>query len=178
MHIRRGDFQGHCDHLARWSAGWNGFNLFPALVDKFVPPPLLDPPEQDVHDDDDDASDEDKDALRVVSPETLALYRARCFPTPAQIVRKAREVRASSAGAGLGRVYVMTNGERAWVKGLVSALRKDGWGDVVSSLDLRLEWEAEFVGQAVDMLIGQRAQVFIGNGVSRRFACLSFCVGD
>ena len=29
----------------------------------------------------------------------------------------------------------------------------------------------QYVAQAVDMLIGQRAQVIIGNGVSGRFAC-------
>ena len=40
---------------------------------------------------------------------------------------------------------------------------------MVTSRDLYLSWEAKPVAQAVDMLIGQRAQVFIGNGVRSSF---------
>jgi len=31
LHIRRGDFAGHCDELAKWSSDWNGFNQFDEL---------------------------------------------------------------------------------------------------------------------------------------------------
>ena len=55
---------------------------------------------------------------------------------------------------------------------LKDELRKmGGWEQVVSSRDLELGWEQQYVAQAVDMLIGQRAQVIIGNGVSARFVC-------
>ena len=37
---------------------------------------------------------------------------------------------------------------------------------MTGSRDVKLSWEQKYVAQAVDMLIGQRAQVLIGNGVS------------
>ena len=40
----------------------------------------------------------------------------------------------------------------------------------MNSRDLELDSEQQYVAQGVDMLIGQRAQVIIGNGVSSRFA--------
>ena len=60
----------------------------------------------------------------------------------------------------------MTNGARPWVTELKDALRETGgWNLIASSRDLELNWEQQYIAQAVDMLIGQRAQVIIGNGV-------------
>ncbi|TCD62115.1 hypothetical protein EIP91_007469, partial [Steccherinum ochraceum] len=40
------------------------------------------------------------------------------------------------------------------------------WEKIATRRDLTLDWEQTFVSQAVDMLVGQRAQVLIGNGFS------------
>lgn len=61
----------------------------------------------------------------------------------------------------------MTNGPTSWVKELKSALAQDmSWDQLGSSRDLAITWEQKFVAQALDMYVAQRAQVFIGNGVS------------
>lgn len=88
------------------------------------------------------------------------LYARRCFPDVEQIVRRVREVRG--VYKRLKRVYVMTNGKRAWVEELKEALmvdsekhRGDGvegemlgrWEDVKSSRDLGLDWEQTYVAQ-------------------------------
>lgn len=147
LHVRRGDFEGHCQHLAKWSSDWNGFNQFPELPDKFERFPGA--------------------TWGETTEENMQMYLQRCFPSVEQIVEKVEEVYATPAGEGLRNVYVMTNGGKEWVDELKSALRKTGhFKKVASSRDLRLSWEQKYVAQAVDMLIGQRAQVLIGNGFS------------
>ena len=62
----------------------------------------------------------------------------------------------------------MTNGDAEWLQQLKEALMQvKKWDAVITSRDLQLSWEAKPVAQSVDMLIGQRARVFIGNGVRR-----------
>ena len=64
-------------------------------------------------------------------------------------------------------VYVMTNAPKSWVLQLKYGLSKIGdWDHIASSRDLKLNWEQKYIAQSVDMMIGQRAQVLIGNGVS------------
>lgn len=71
------------------------------------------------------------------------------------------------AGKGLKNVYVMTNAPKSWVLQLKYGLSKIGdWDHIASSRDLKLNWEQKYIAQSVDMMIGQRAQVLIGNGVS------------
>ena len=60
----------------------------------------------------------------------------------------------------------MTNGSPEWVEELKKALMKDyPWKQISSSWQMQVNWEQMFTAQAVDMMIGQRADVFIGNGV-------------
>ncbi|KAH7908997.1 hypothetical protein BJ138DRAFT_1156325 [Hygrophoropsis aurantiaca] len=152
LHIRRGDFAGHCTHLANWSADWNGFNAFPELVDKFDRPT--------------------DGGWGETSEKNMDMYLRRCFPTIDQIVERVAEVfedqrRVYSDDKELKKIYIMTNGDKKWLAELGTALmRIKKWDSVASSRDLQLSWEAKPVAQAVDMLIGQRAQVFIGNGFS------------
>ena len=78
----------------------------------------------------------------------------------------ARRAEADAGRPRLDRVFVMTNGAPEWVALLKQALAATGhYKHVASSRDLVLSWEQKYVAQAVDMLVGQRAQVFIGNGV-------------
>ncbi len=148
LHIRRGDFEEHCLHFARWESQWNGFNQFPELPDQFVPPPAAGRGQ---------FTEEGKD-----------IYLRHCYPDIGQIVARVAEVRATPAGKGLKDVYIMTNGKQLWLKDLKRELAKlGGWDKIASSRDLQLSWEQQFVAQSIDMLIGQRAQVIIGNGVRR-----------
>ncbi|KAH0836495.1 hypothetical protein J3R83DRAFT_8131 [Lanmaoa asiatica] len=152
LHIRRGDFADHCTHLANWSSDWNGFNKFATLPDKFRVP-------------------YDGGAGQTTEANTQH-YLQRCFPTIQQIVARVRQVLADQKKTyggmkQLKRVYIMTNGDKAWLSDLTEALmRIKKWDSVTSSRDVRLSWEAKPVAQAMDMLVGQRAQVFIGNGFS------------
>ncbi|KAH9890666.1 hypothetical protein C8Q73DRAFT_747504 [Cubamyces lactineus] len=147
LHIRRGDYEGHCAHLARWSSSYLAYNALPGLPDRFTPPP--------------------GGSWGENTPENVQIYMEHCFPSVEQIVRRVEEVVQGEAAQGLEHVYVMTNGAVEWVEELKRALRGMGrWTNVASSRDLVLNWEQKYVAQAVDMLIGQRAQVFIGNGWS------------
>lgn len=151
LHIRRGDFAGHCSHLANWSSNWNGFNQFSALPDKFRVPT--------------------DGGWGVTTEANTNMYFKACFPTIEQIVEKVQNVLADQRRLygsikELKSIYVMTNGDVAWLQQLREALMQvKKWDAVVTSRDMKLSWEAKPVAQAVDMLIGQRAQVLIGNGV-------------
>ncbi|EJF67393.1 hypothetical protein DICSQDRAFT_46241 [Dichomitus squalens LYAD-421 SS1] len=147
LHIRRGDFEGHCLHFARWSSQWNGFNQFPELPDHFEPPPTA--------------------GWGEYTEEGKNIYLKHCFPDIEQIVARVAEIRATPAGKGLKNVFIMTNGKQPWVEELKREIAKTGgWDRIASSRDMKLDWEQQFVAQSVDMLIGQRAQVIIGNGFS------------
>ncbi|PCH34413.1 hypothetical protein WOLCODRAFT_142135 [Wolfiporia cocos MD-104 SS10] len=142
LHIRRGDYSHHCKHLVKHSSTYTGYSSFPSLPDKFVPP-------------NGDHKTREKE------------YWRHCLPDIEQIVRRVAEVRRTPAGQSLRSVYVMTNGPAEWVEELKDALYGMGrWTSVASSRDLVVNAEQQYVKQAVDMLIGQRAQVFIGNGFS------------
>ena len=152
LHIRRGDFIDHCLHLANWTSHFTAFNEFPGLPDKFTPPPLSD----------------------AQLPEEQARYRARCFPEIGQIVSRVREVRVSlKSTTSLTRVYVLTNGRPEWLQELKDALQEDAvrermdpWEQISTSRDLHLTREQRHNGQTIDMAVAQRAEVFLGNGVS------------
>ena len=86
----------------------------------------------------------------------------------------------------LKRIYIMSNGDRHLLRELKQALMEDAersklsssdgettngwefewtWEGISTSRDLELGWEEKPVGQALDMYIGQRSELFIGNGV-------------
>lgn len=141
LHIRRGDFLEHCENLGHWGAGFNAFNSFPDFVDPWVPP-------------------------QGTEEERIAHYLKRCLPTIEQIVEKVESIRASRAGEGLQNIYIMTNGDREWLNDLKAALRSaHSWNLIATTRDLIFTPEEKYVSQTMDMLIGQRAQVLVGNGV-------------
>jgi hypothetical protein len=72
---------------------------------------------------------------------------------------------------GLRKVYIMTNGKGDWLAELRAALLKAGEWEVSTSRDLFLSWEQKPISQALDMYVAQRAQAFIGNGVSVSDPC-------
>lgn len=144
IHVRRGDFTTHCKFLASWNSDWNAFNSFPGLPDKY----------DQVYSD------------PRLSSENYEAYMDHCYPSTEQIIEKVKTVREESREP-LEYIYIMTNGANSWVENLKVALHDlGGWEHIGSNQDLSLTWEQKFVAQAVDMLVAQRAQVFIGNGVS------------
>jgi len=143
VHLRRGDFSHHCLYLEKFSAGYMGFCLFPEFQDKF------DPLKYKGHN------------------ERKAYYMRHCLPTVEQVAEKLWAVRTENPG--LRRVYVMTNGQGRWLRDLRSTLLSDGWEDVKSSVNMQLDMAQKHVSMAVDMAIAEKAEVFVGNGVS--FVC-------
>ncbi|KAI0354759.1 hypothetical protein OH77DRAFT_1425875 [Trametes cingulata] len=147
IHVRRGDFEGHCLHFAKWSSEYNGFNQFPELPDHFEQPPTA--------------------GWGEATKEGEQIYLRHCYPDIQQIVQRVSEIRATPAGKGLKDIYIMTNGKKPWVQELKDALKKTGgWNKIASGRDFTLTKEQQYVAQSVDMLIGERAQVLIGNGFS------------
>ena len=145
LHLRRGDYVRHCPNLGKWGADYMGINQHPSLIDRFDPRPFVN----------------DTDAK-------AAYYLQHCLPTTAQLVSRLHDLRARHPG--LRRVYVLSN-EWAWaLNELKDALVRDGWSDVVSTVDLQLDAAQYHVSMAVDMAIAERAELFVGNGV-RVFHC-------
>ena len=144
LHIPRGIHQDYCRSLVADSQGFTGFNALPFLPDAFDPSALA------------DLRDSDRKVL----------YHRRCLPIIQEIVRRVDSIRRSPTGRGLRSIYIATNGQTPWLLELKTALRRmGGWTSVSSTRDLILTREQRYVKQAVDMLVGQRAQVFVGNGV-------------
>ena len=147
IHVRRGDFEGHCRILRDLRAEVSGLNVQPGTIDKGV---------------------------KLVENQNGSLTRASidafqraCYPNTNQIVERVRQIRMTEEGKGLRNIFIMTNGSPEWIEELKEALMKDHpWKKIASSLQMRVTWEQKFVAQSVDMMIGHRADVFIGNGVS------------
>ncbi|EJD41667.1 hypothetical protein AURDEDRAFT_90117 [Auricularia subglabra TFB-10046 SS5] len=152
VHIRRGDFQGACRYHTNRPDVWYQWNLWPTHPDKFVPPPGA--------------------GGGYAPPEAYEAVRKRCFPNQDEIVERVRAVRkdylrtSPSTGPILDTMHIMTNGAPTWVAELKAALTMDGWEIIVSSAELKLDDEQTDVSMAVDMEIGRRAAVFVGNGWS------------
>lgn len=84
LHIRRGDFQEHCQNLAEWSASYTGFNSFPQfrVRDKFDVPRITG------HE-----AKREEDSVEVSSmEERKAVYMRHCYPDILQIVKRVRDV--------------------------------------------------------------------------------------
>lgn len=127
-----------------------GFNQYPTLPDKFTPPSAVNTSYSDIE----------------------SYYLEHCLPTHEQIVSKLHSLREEHLN--LKRVFILTNGWGWWLRGLDTKLREDGWEEVKGSLDLVLDAEQRYVDMAVDMAIAEKAEVFVGNGVSLR--TLSFVI--
>ncbi|KAL5519362.1 hypothetical protein ACEPAH_1045 [Sanghuangporus vaninii] len=155
IHIRRGDYVVHCQHLANWSASFMGWAQAPGIPDVFVPPP--------------------GGGADWNTPENTAEYMRHCFPEIAEIVPRVAEAKhewETRVGRPhneprLKRLYILTNGKTEWVAQLKDRLMDTGdWDIVFSSRDMALSHEQKYVGQAIDMAIAERAAVFLGNGFS------------
>lgn len=196
LHLRRGDYEEHCLHLSKYRSTFNGMHSLPEFEehDKFVIPKMV-----DAH----TAITKSEPELQVSSEEEMtAFYLTHCYPNATQIQQRVREVlhdygrhlvskntdprvSASLLNEKVRKVYIMSNGDKAWLEETKKALLDDveksldkadtdwefewSWEAVTSSRDLDAGWEEKQVLQVLDMYVAQRAELFIGNGVSRGF---------
>ncbi|KAJ7927715.1 hypothetical protein B0H13DRAFT_1970214 [Mycena leptocephala] len=142
LHLRRGDYEGHCRGMTYINLGFYSWNLFPHLPDRFVSEP--------------DAPGKDERFLE------------RCWPDHAGIVKKAAEARRDYLAHAATFNGTKNN---ATLDVIYEALQRDGW-TVATTRDLVLDHlalastEQRDVSMAVDMEIARRAAVFLGNGWS------------
>jgi hypothetical protein len=124
-------------------------NLWPELPDQFTVPP-------------DSGGGKASDAAKEI-------YRKHCFPTEDELLEKIRTSRSQYLAAKSGRVldvmYMLTNADKDWTEKFSKRLRAEGWATIATTQDLVLDDEQKDVGMAVDMELGRKAAVFIGNGV-------------
>jgi len=157
VHLRRGDYEEACTLLAQHNSTFYMWNLLPELPD----PLITTPRPQSV-----------EDEKWENSPENVAMVRKRCWPTEAEIVAKVMQAKSDweaskeSDGKKMSVLYVMTNGDEVWLTSLKRRLKAWGWRKVVAAQELELSPEEVGVAMGVDMDIGRRAAVFIGNGWS------------
>src|ERR1700759_1653177 len=71
LHIRRGDYAGHCKYLIKHHTPFHGFNQHPSFPDKFSPPP------GDRHD-----------------KNVIAFYNRHCMPSMDTLIERVMQVRA------------------------------------------------------------------------------------
>ena len=107
--------------------------------------------------------------------------------------RKRSSRRKSVGNKLLKRIYIMTNGNGELLQELKQALMDDAersktpgetndwefewtWEGISTSRDLELGWEEKPVGQVLDMYVGQRSELFIGNGVGPQVDRVKFKV--
>ena len=194
VHVRRGDYEGHCHFLASiwdlWNS-WNAFGIYsrdnataathldpefkidPHWVNvsyPHLPDSIFDAPYSTAYPHDTEGK---------VDPTTLAgkqLLYLHCWPRMDSIRDKLAAVRR--AHPELENVYLMTNGEDQWVGGLIELLLEDGWRSVRSSKELVLSNVAQAVSQGVDMAVGNWAEVFVGNGVRKCILNGGVCRAD
>ncbi|KAJ7057393.1 hypothetical protein C8F01DRAFT_1151915 [Mycena amicta] len=150
VHLRRGDYIGHCRMLAAWGSGhygWSQLSFLPDVLNRRLPAG-------------DDPQREEK-AFRMCLPDVDGVVQ--------RVAEVQREWLAHAAGGervDLDLVYLLTNESGAFLDELVTALHTAGWQTVVTTRDLRLNTEQRDVSMAVDMEIAKRAAVFVGNGWS------------
>lgn len=157
LHIRRGDYEGHCGILAYYDAPYAAWNALPSLPDRYTP-------------------DNSSEA-------TKQLLIPHCLPTPDQVAERVRRALKEYAvdrpsADPIERVYVMTNADQPWIQELRSALGVHGLNNVVTSRDLILEGTGAIANQVVDMEIGIRAALFIGNGYSTFTSTIVWPIGE
>ncbi|KAJ7024506.1 hypothetical protein C8F04DRAFT_1131281 [Mycena alexandri] len=168
IHVRRGDYDGHCINLANGGADFNAWNLLgtPGITRRpsrpgfqsSTPPGYVWPALPDYLD----------------VPAGKSRHDAafdHCWPSPEAIAARVHEVREAAASGvayphqDLRKVYIASNGDMNFIGPLAALLRADGW-DVSSSLDMELTLEGHAVSQAVDMAVLTGAESFIGVGFS------------
>ncbi|KAF6743481.1 hypothetical protein DFP72DRAFT_827845 [Ephemerocybe angulata] len=152
VHIRRGDYVGHCKNLAAWHAGFYGWNQLPWLPDRYAPPT----PEPGNYTEE---------------------YLSHCLPEMDHIIKRIEDARddwekETFAGQKLEShyihtIYILTNALPEWHDEFAKKLKHDHKWNVVTSHDIVFgDAQEKDVGMAIDMELARRAGIFLGNGWS------------
>lgn len=193
IHLRRGDFIEHCDNLVTWKSTYHGYNTLPSLPDRFFAEnsTLLDIlPEEELKKRYREKCLVDIDMVRKRVVSVVREWRSeRLKIEEAKPENKPPETKETRVKKMLKKIYIMTNGDHEFLQELKDGLQIDAlrsvststdsdlptdfdydfvwdWDEISTSRDLDLGWETKYVAQAVDMYVGQRAELFIGNGFS------------
>lgn len=163
VHVRRGDYAHHYKFLANCSSDYMGWCKTPGMSDTFNPPG---PP-------------------GVETEEKNVLYEAHGFPNAKQIGKRVHEITKKrqdwdKSVQRLRNLYIMTNGDPESInevkRCIEAAMGLDSFDSITSSLDLILDNEQRYVNIAIDQAVAERAEVFVGNGVSYSVFLLSYFV--
>ncbi|KAF8882036.1 hypothetical protein CPB84DRAFT_1851375 [Gymnopilus junonius] len=182
IHVRRGDFKEAClEHAAANDTFYN-WNLLSFLPDKFHPPPP--PPGINLllgtNMSENEAIFLDRclpsaesivNKVRKAREDYLHEDSESAEPVVAASIKfkklpSSRPSNGRKTKKSLDVLYIMSNDRTEWLDDLKHELKKDGWARIVTSRDLKLNVEQKEVSVAVDMDIGRRSAVFIGNGWS------------
>ncbi|GJJ13533.1 hypothetical protein Clacol_007787 [Clathrus columnatus] len=151
LHLRRGDFESHCTHMAKYTSGYNSWNLLPELPDKYIPP---DPQLAKIED-------------------SIETFMRHCWPSTNDVIRRINQVKNEHDAIGgltlLDTIYILTNGDKPWITELKHSILNSSpvWKRVTSSHDLSIKDGPEKVAaQAIDMAIASETGSLIGNGFS------------
>ncbi|KAJ6529724.1 hypothetical protein B0H19DRAFT_1082835 [Mycena capillaripes] len=158
IHVRRGDYEGHCVSLANGGADYNAWNLLgtPGITRPASTSPSF-------------QSSTPHSYVWPAIPDYLNVPEgqsrrdaafAHCWPSPEAIVARVHAVRASAAAGEFSPQQHFRK-----VGDLAALLQADG-SDVSSSFDMALDLEQHAVSQAVDMSVLASAESFIGDGFS------------
>ncbi|EJD55677.1 hypothetical protein AURDEDRAFT_179387 [Auricularia subglabra TFB-10046 SS5] len=146
LHIRRGDYEGHCWALAGFALPYASWNVLSGLPDRFKP--------------DKSTEDAKKAAIPHCLPDAKTIAARVAAANKDYIV--ARGVKADK----LEYIYIMTNAKEDFLSEVRKELESVGFPHVITAKDLKLNEMENYANMIVDMEIGIRAALFIGNGFS------------
>lgn len=167
LHVRRGDYETHCPLLASKGADWQGMVRLATQGmedDLGMKSMVLHRP--------------GLEGVREAEDNWKQTFQRRCFPSIDEMVLRVRQIRLEFPH--LDRLYIMTNAKSDFLSSLTSKLLASSsshvhpltgqslgpWKSIHHSRDLVLDAEQTYVAQAVDMAIGVRADLLLGNGWS------------
>ncbi|KAF6761581.1 hypothetical protein DFP72DRAFT_879061 [Ephemerocybe angulata] len=156
VHARRGDFSWACQMLADWKSTFYSWNQLPFLPDRWHDLPGGIPGKN--------------------TPENVKTYFERCLPTKERLVERINNARddyerevfgPTKRSHNIDVLFLLSNDKTPWIKELRHELEtRHGW-KIVTSNDIVLKNAQEKdVGMAVDMDLGRKAAIFMGNGWS------------
>ena len=184
LHLRRGDYEEHCHHLTKFKSKYVGMVTLPEFEERDA---LILPTEAY----DENAVPEEVSVFygkHCYPNATQIRQRVREVLHDYEQVLDAEDRKKSGRGSRslsplvkekVKKVYIMSNGKAEWLDEVKKELMEDAnqsannrewefawsWEDIGHSRDLAAGWEEKRVLQLADMYVGQRAEIFVGNGV-------------
>ena len=156
VHVRRGDYAHHYKFLAKCSSDYMGWCKTHGVSDTFDPP----------------------GDSGIETEEKNVIYEAHGYPSAEQIGKRVCEITRNRQNGEksmqpLRNLHIMTNGDAEFINEVKKCIEiemgPNYYDHLTSSLDLILDNEQRYFTIAIDQAIAERAEVFVGNGVSSAF---------